>query len=294
MLPWILCVILAAAIAGLAVKLYLLRRDIMEISAEFREHLSGDTNTPITTGSGDKYVKQLAAQLSDELKELRRQRKKYIDGDREITEAITNISHDLRTPLTAISGYLELMEKKEKSEELSLYLSYIQNRAETMKRLTEELFRYTIVHSEGELKLEPVNLRSVLEETVLSYYGALSERSIEPQINIADCVIIVSADKSALTRIFENILNNALKYSDGDLSIELKETGELTFSNSSAALSETETEKLFNRFYTVESARSSTGLGLSIAKTLSEKMNGELSASYADGKLSITLRLPVI
>ncbi len=229
--------------------------------------------------------------LNSQLSVLRRQRKKYLDGDRELTEAVTNVSHDLRTPLTVISGYLEMMEDKEKDAELSGYLDHIKNRVKAMNRLTEELFRYTVIHQQQELKLETVELRQLLSETALSYYSVFSEKGISPKVNIPDFPVYVVGNKNAIVRIIENILSNVAKYSDGDLKIELKSDGEATFSNSAKALNEVITEKLFNRFFTVETARSSTGLGLSIAKTLSERMNGFLTAEYSDGRLTIRLKL---
>ena len=99
-------------------------------------------------------------------------------------------------------------------------------------------------------------------------------------------------DRAALSRIFSNLLNNAVKYSDGDLSITLSESGELVFTNSASGLDEVQVEKLFGRFYTVEAARHSTGLGLTIAKTLTEQIGGSIAATYRDGQLSICIVFP--
>lgn len=160
-----------------------------------------------------------------------------------------------------------------------------------MTRLTEELFRYSVILAEEEpLAREPVVLNDALAESLASFYGALTSRGITPQIEICDARVTRLLDKDALARVLANILNNALKYSDGDLAVQLDEDGTLYFSNHAAALDEVATAQLFDRFFTVENARHSTGLGLSIAKSLTEQMHGEISAAYSDSLLTITLR----
>ena len=100
-----------------------------------------------------------------------------------------------------------------------------------------------------------------------------------------------NCSKTDLTRIFSNLLNNALKYSGGDLEISLDSSGTVVFSNTAPNLDSVETAKLFDRFYTVQTAGNSTGLGLSIAKALCEDMNGKISARYDDGRLYVTVEL---
>ena len=108
---------------------------------------------------------------------------------------------------------------------------------------------------------------------------------------MTDTRIMRNASRTDLSRIFSNLLNNAVKYSDGDLIITLSDTGEITFSNTARELSAVEVEQLFDRFYTVRSARNSTGLGLSIARTLAERMGGTISADYENSRLTIKITL---
>ena len=188
----------------------------------------------------------------------------------------------ISTPLTAICGYLDLMENEEKSESVTRYLEIIRNRTENLKQLTEELFRYSVILStSGDMELEDVSLNGVLEESIAGFYGALTERNIIP--------VVKRLNKAGLSRIFSNILNNVLKYSDGDLEIVMTDEGKIVFSNTATALDEVQVGKLFDRFFTVESARNSTGLGLAIAKTMIEQMNGKISARYGEGKLNIDI-----
>ena len=205
-------------------------------------------------------------------------------------EAVTNISHDLRTPLTAICGYLDLLHKEPLSENAERYLCLIENRTEAIKQLTEELFRYCVVLSAQALEMESVCLNGVLEESIAAFYAALTSRGIQPQIHLSGKRIEKQLSREALARVFSNILNNTLKYSDGDLEITLRDDGEIVFSNTASELNEIQVGKLFDRFFTVEAARNSGGLGLSIAKTLVEQMGGRISAKLADHVLSIQIQ----
>ena len=288
MLPWIICGILAAIITILAIKICVMQKSMDEICSCLSEHLSSDTNQLITVSSSDKHVRHLASEIAKQLTELRRQRRQYISGDRELKEAVTNISHDLRTPLTAICGYLELLEAEEMTDNTRRYVEQISNRTEALKALTEELFRYSVISSVSDLSYEKVNIGRVLEDTLISFYGAFEQKNITPNISLPDGVIIRSLDKSALSRIFGNIISNAVKYSDGDFAVTMTDAGEITFSNTASELSSVDVGKLFDRFYTVDSARKSTGLGLSIAKLLTERMGGCISADYKGNTLSIT------
>ena len=292
MLLWLICGALALAVLVLLVKFWLLRRSLDEIARQLGERLTQDTNSPIFLSTRDAHARKLAAELNVHLKELRRQRQRFQQGDTELKNAITNISHDLRTPLTAIQGYLDLLEREEQPENTRRYLDSIQNRMEAMTRLTEELFRYSLAADLPELKLEPVDLRRCLEESLVSFYAAMVQRGITPEISMPEGPVVRSLDPSAASRIFGNIISNALKYSGGDFSAALDSRGTVVFSNSAHGLDPVSAGKLFDRFYTVETGRGSTGLGLSIARLLTERLGGSIQASWAEGRLDITVAFP--
>lgn len=282
--------ILLVVIIVLWIKIYLLQKGAQEVYEAFRERLVTDTNTLIDISTNDKYMRKLAAAMNEQLRLLRKQRHKYLNGDRELKEAVTNISHDLRTPLTAICGYMDLLESEEKSETVTRYLSLISNRTEALKQLTEELFRYSVILStQEEMDMEMVHVNGALEESIASFYGVLKGRGITPVIRLTEKRIERQLNKEALSRVFSNILNNALKYSDGDLEIILQDDGTVIFSNSARNLNEVQVGKLFDRFFTVEAARNSNGLGLSIAKTLVEHMGGRVTAQLLEQRLSIMI-----
>lgn len=290
---WALIGMMTMTILGLLIKIRVLQKAAKEIETAFADRLITDTNTLIDISTGDKSMRSLANAVNIQLRELRAQRHRFMQGDTELKNAVTNISHDLRTPLTAICGYLDLLEREEQSETVKRYVAVIRSRTEVLAQLTEELFRYSmIISSEKNAGKEPVDIGGVLEESIAAFYTALNERGIVPAVKMPKDKVIRTLDRSALARVFSNLLGNAIQYSDGDLDIALLDTGELLFENTSSKLNEVQVGKLFDRFYTVEAARKSTGLGLAIAKTLIEQMNGTISASYENGRFGIRIVLP--
>ncbi len=273
----------------LVAKVWFLRKSAQEIRDAFHDRLTADTNTLIDISTRDPYMRKLAADINTQLRLLRKERHRYQQGDLELKEAVTNISHDLRTPLTAINGYLDLLEREEKSETVQRYLSQIQNRTEVLKNLTEELFRYSMVTSSQELKPERMDVVRALEESLLSFYAVMQEKGIQPEIELPEEPFYRELDEGAVNRIFSNIISNALKYSDGDLSVAMDKNGCVRFRNTAGNLNAVTVGRLFDRFYTVEASRNSTGLGLSIARTLTERMGGTIEAEFEDGYLTIVL-----
>ncbi len=289
----ILCAALAILAAALAVKVLAMRRAAEELRLGLAQRREQDTNTLLTVSCRDASLRRLADALNGELRQLREKRWRFQSGDRELKEAVTNISHDLRTPLTAICGYLELLEREDHAPETARYLALIENRVQALKQLTEELFRYSLITSTaGQLHREPVALDRLLEECLAAQYTAFSKRGIVPAVEMPETAVVRRLDRAAVCRVLENVLANALKYSDGDLTVRLSADGTLTFANTARGLDSVRVEQLFDRFYTVESARNSTGLGLAISRELVEALHGEMRASYETPLLTITIFFP--
>ena len=292
---WCIVLICSLALAALCLLAYLLvlRHSLREAAEELDEKLRTDTNTLISISSGDRAMQSLVTHINRQLQALRRERLRLHSGNAELTAAVTNVSHDLRTPLTALCGYLDLLEQEPQTEAAARYLAVLRERTDAMRALTEELFRYSVLTATAdELHTEPVCLNDVLEQSLAGFYGALSARGITPSVQLPEEKVIRPLDAAALRRVFDNILSNAAKYSDGDLAVVLAPDGKVTFSNRASALSRMEAARLFDRFYTVDSARGSTGLGLSIAKLLTEKLHGTISADYENETLRICIAFP--
>ena len=290
---WVTTGILIVVIIALLIKVYVLKKSVKEIEIAFADRIITDTNILIDISSRDKNMRRLADTINGQLRKLRTERRRFQQGDLELKQAVTNISHDLRTPLTAICGYLELLEQEEKSEAVNRYLGVMKDRVDILTQLSEELFRYSVIISTRDNSIrEQVMINAVLEESIAAFYAALSEQNIVPRIQMCGTKVIRMLDRAALSRVFSNLISNAIKYSDGDLKIVLSENGEITFSNRAPGLDKIQAGRLFERFYTVEAARKSTGLGLAISKTLVEQMNGTISAAYENGRLSICVFFP--
>ena len=182
------------------------------------------------------------------------------------------------------------MENVSMDEKGHRYLTVIRERTQALNRLTEELFQYSVITSASD-DINPtwLSLKSELEIALAGAYGMLSERGIVPEIHMPDTDVKRVLDHTALQRVLGNILANTAKYSDGDLTVVLTESGEILFRNRAPGLSQVEADRLFDRFYTVENAKGSTGLGLSIAKQLTEKMGGSIQAEWQNGNLSILM-----
>ena len=226
--------ILLLIIFVLLAKVYFLRQSAQEIAEAFRDRLTADTNTLIDISTRDPYMRKLASDINVQLRLLRKERHRYQQGDLELKEAITNISHDL--------------------------------------------------------KMESMDVVRALEESLLSFYAVMQKKGIQPEIQLPEEPVWRQMDAGAVNRIFSNIISNALKYSDGDMSVVMDKNSCITFSNTAHNLNAVTVGRLFDRFYTVEASRNSTGLGLAIAKILTERMNGSISAQYQDGKLNITIQ----
>ena len=295
---WVfLFILLLIVVVVLAYKLYTVYASLNVIRKDLAWILEDDTNRQLRLPYEDKTMRRLTEELNLELRKLRRERIKYERGNVELKNAVSSISHDLRTPLTAIIGYTELLQEKERTPEETRYLDIIRKRCESLRRLTEELFSYAIVSTitveeeQNEQENQNVDIRSVLELCVAGFYQDLKKRKIEPLITLPDVPVMKVLNEEYLLRVFSNLISNAVKYSDGDLMIDMTTEGKVRFENHASQLDKLQVERLFDRFYTVQASRESTGLGLTVAKLLTEKMGGEIHAEFEDGILRIEVTI---
>ena len=292
----VICVLLAIALTLAVIKIVFLRRGFDELTENIEDQVSGKTQIPVTLTTSDHHARHTAEILNRELKNLDRERNEYLDGNRKVAEAVTGISHDIRTPLTAINSYLDLM-ADEKDEALKAqYLERIKSRTLSLSDLADELFKYSTstdperypVQTEN-IASEPIDICRVLEECMLSFYAGFKKRGIEPDIEIPDEPVFVLCEKKSANRIFENIIGNAIKYANNDLKVKLDPKGQVIFSNPAPDLTPVSAAKLFDRYFTVNEGHASTGLGFSIAKELITRNNGTIEADLKDGILMITV-----
>ncbi|WP_278246798.1 sensor histidine kinase [Clostridium akagii] len=220
-------------------------------------------------------------------------RQKNIEED--IKKSIANISHDLRTPLTSVIGYIQMIKKNDLTkDEQDRYLDIALNRSKSLHRLLNDFFELSVIESpEYKLQNEIVDINNVLCEMLTSFYEDFTSKGIVPEINMPDKNVAVMANDEAIRRVIENLIVNMIKYSEGKANINLEANGDdvvLYTSNAALNIREEDVNSIFDRFYNGDISRTnsnSTGLGLTIVKSLMEKMGGKIHAELKQGKLYI-------
>ncbi len=272
----------------LTFKILIMKNEIKNIGKSLSVILKSDTNNLITINTTDSDLKKLANTLNKSLKELRKLELEYKNGSGELKSSITNISHDLRTPLTAIRGYLDLMDSENLSCKQIKYLKIIDGKVKDLTELTEQLFDFSkSIDIQNEIKKENICINDILEDSVASFYSLFKEHNIMPNIDICKDKVVRLLNENMLKRIFENIISNAIKYSEKDFNVKMFSNGTIEFSNKTDKLDQVSLEKMFDRYYTVRNAKKSNGIGLSIAKQLVELSGGQIKAKYKNNILII-------
>ena len=291
-------VMLCILVFILIVYIAFIQKQLRSINRQLDKRLSENTRQPLTIDLFSKTINQLAININRCLKLEEKQRLEGIREQKQFKELISNISHDLRTPLTAIKGYQQLLEKETLSNTQLEKLHTAQKYTDELGDLIEHFFEYSyLITARVEPSLEKINLTNLAIDCVLSYIGIFEEKNIS--VNIEETPpIYVLGDKNMLTRVIENLLNNCAKHSLGDIDvkIESKSKARITFINPVNPNININVDKLFHRFYTGDSTRNkSTGLGLSIVEFLVEQMNGNVGA-YLDtksNKIAIFFEIPL-
>ena len=274
------------------IKVSIMKNEIKNIGNSFSNILKLDTNNLITNNTNDKSLINLSNILNENLKKLRKLEIEYKNGNQELKSSITNISHDLRTPLTSIKCYLDLMNNDELSQKQKKYLKIIDTKVNDLTELTEQLFNYSkSLDIEQEIKKDNVCINDILEDSIASFYSLFKEQNISPNIDICKDKVIRLLNENNLKRIFENIISNAIKYSQQDFNVKMYNNGTIEFSNKTNKLDKVSVEKIFNRYYTVQNAKKSNGIGLSIAKQLVDLSGGKIDAIYRNNYLIIKVVL---
>lgn len=289
---YIFLIILIVTVIYFAIKLFLLKKSIREIRLSLKKILELDTNNLIYISSTDKELTNLTNDLNIELRKLRKQQLQYENGNQELKQAITNISHDLRTPLTGISGYVDLLREENLTEKQNRYVDIINEKTNELINLTEQLFDYSkSLDLEQKINKKNYCINEILEEIIGGYYNTFRKKNIIPNIKICEKAIYRNVDKAMIIRIFENLISNTIRYSDNDCNIELQEDGKIIFYNKASKLDSITVQKIFNRYYTIENIDKNSGVGLSIAKQLVELNGGSILAKYIKDTLYIEIEL---
>lgn len=282
-------VVLSILVITLVLRVVTTNIEIRNIIRDLEDITEKDTNILLTTSSGDKSIKSLVASLNKELKKLLSIKREYSKGVFDVKKSAENIAHDIRTPLTVIKGYVDLLEEEDLSEEGKKCLEIIKGRTRYMKEMTDELFLSLSMKSRGVLSLSDIDAKSVLEEALVSFYNEFKKKGMTPSIITPNDKVILKADSKALYRVYSNIISNALKYGEGEFNVQMDEKGNITFSNYAPNMDSVEANKLLDRYYTISDAKASSGIGLSISKEILQEMGGELKVRLDNKRLYISI-----
>ena len=282
-------VVLSILVITLLIRVVTTNIELKNITRELKEITEKDTNLLLSTSSGDKSIKILVDSLNKELKKLLSLKREYTKGIFDVKKSAENIAHDIRTPLTAIKGYVDLLEEEELSEEGRKYLDIIRGRTQYLKSLTDELFLSLSMKSRGVLNLSDIDAKSILEEALVSNDKEFEKKGMTPSFITPNEKVIIKADSKALYRAYSNIISNALKYGEGEFKVEMDEKGNTIFSNLAPNMDSVEANKLLDRYYTISDAKASSGIGLSISKEILQEMGGALKVKLENQRLYISI-----
>ncbi len=300
----------AALAAGgyFALRYFLLKRALREMDGELREICAElEQNRILRLPVPDGTLGRLMESVNLLLEEVRRERLGFLRREKEFQEQIENISHDLRTPLTVILGYLKLLRKsadagREAQPNLPETMEIMERNARTMERLVAQFYAYSQVSS-GDCQAEPgeADVCRALREALAENYGLLEKLRL--QVELPEHPVRVRGNEEALERIFQNLFQNAGRYARSFLHISMEEATEprpmvrIRMVNDGEEITEEEVSHMFDRFYRGDGARSKggSGLGLAIARSLAAALGGSLTAeplgTGPDGTICFTLTL---
>ena len=243
---------------------------------------------------------KLAEEINRTLEDVRERKHELSEKEKLIADAYANLSHDIRTPLTSLDGYVQLLRDAATPEEQARYTAIIWERIETLKELLEDLFTFTkLKNGKYEPELEIISLRSVTAETVLSYYDVWKEAGVDPEIDLTEEELPILGNELAVKRILQNITKNAMVHGHKSIFVTLRKrderTAEVVIANPVEHPEEIEISRVFEQFYTADRyhQQASSGLGLAIAKEFTERMNGTIGASLDGNRFFVTITFPL-
>lgn len=285
-----------------SVRFFLISKNIKEVTNNLIEiDKDLECNRKLKLLNPDKNFEKLLIEINKNLELSQFEKIKYVNRESEIRKEIENISHDLRTPLTSIRGYLELIKDKTITEnEKREYISIIEKRAKGLQNLIQIFYDLSrLENKEYSINLEPIDINKELREQLLIFYNDFEKANIDVEIKLDNNPIYSNLDKNAIERVFVNLIQNAIKYSKSSFKVNLEKIEEvviITFSNDIHDLDKDEEKYLFNRFYMKDDSRSnkSSGLGLTVSKLLVESMGGNIKVEIKEEWIVFELRFLII
>lgn len=286
----VIILILIIVVFFLSVKLYLVKRQLRKIAAQMQEQ----DETTVSVEFVDKDLEAVVLHINEKLERLQSVKVDAAKNEQAMKTSISMISHDMRTPLTSVIGYLQLAEKSCADEETLQDIRVALDRAKYTNKLVDDFFELSVVDANQYIPvLEKVNLCEVVCEEILANYLAFEKKGITPLFEQADDEISVLVDRKLLARVVQNLISNGIKYSTGEMEFLITVSDCVTLAISNSVSEAIDTEKIFDKFYRADVSRKGegAGLGLYICQKFIEEMNGKITAENVKGKLSIIVEL---
>lgn len=275
-------------------------KQIQNIADELQRILDEDTDEKVMSFTEDQEMKHLLEQINRTLEDRQNANAGYRRSELNTKRMLSNISHDLKTPLTVIIGYLEMLLMQETLEKDMV--KKVSHKANELKEQIDQFFTLAKLEAgDTVLTMSKINLNEFCRETIVDFYNILTEKEFEVNINIPEPPVFVYADREALGRILNNLISNAVRYGDAGhyLGLTLKKKDNFVFVeviDHGKGIAHSEIPRVFDRLYTLEDSRNreiqGNGLGLTIAKSLAEKINGTLTLKSIQNEETVfTLKL---
>ena len=292
---FILFFFLIFIILAQGILLWKYQRQVRDICRQLSFLMKNDSNMLVSGDVEFGGMKELMELLNQLMMNRKKERKKYLEKEQMISDTYTSLSHDIRTPLTSLDGYFQLLEQCDDPAEQKRYMEIIQERIHSLKEMLEELFLFTKLKNETyRLDLKSCCVNQILKQTVFSYYDEWTAKGMEPDIIITEKPLYVEGNEGAMQRIFQNVIKNALDHGAEKIGISLKEqegNALIRIWNEVRDPEKIDPGKVFERFYKADEARSrtSSGLGLSIAKEFTRRMHGQITAELTGNVFCIKI-----
>ena len=302
MLAWkIICAVLVLVGVGLLVYIVRMKRELQNIKKELETTTRKSYNRQISVDLSDKDLVGMTTQLNKNLDYQKKLKLEAEKAEKSIRKSVSDIAHDLRTPLTVMKGNLQMLRMEETLSDKGLqYVEACMLKADEMREMADDFFQLSLLESDlEEVELRRVDMTEALLQFLVAQEAVIRTKGMEPEVIYPEKSVFVLADEKLVDRMFGNLLNNVLRHAKGNsFQIRLEETdGEcaITFSNVVEAPETLNTEALFERTYRGEKARtgSGAGLGLYIVKLLAQKQKAQAKARLIENKLEISVRFPL-
>lgn len=292
----IINIVLLIILIVIIITYLLLIKEIKSVENQLKYISERETNIRVLSATGNKAINRLILEINNILILKQQKDIEHKKMELEMKQSISNMSHDLRTPLTSIMGYLQLMEDPNISQaEKDEYMNVIKDRTKSLQTLITSFYDLSRLEGkEYKFNLQLLNLHNLICESIVSFYNDFINKGIEPFIDIDENVPSIIGDENGVKRILFNLIQNILRYGEGDVSITLKVRKDdviTIFTNGAPSLSQADSKLIFQRFFTADRTRNGkgTGIGLAVTKELVEQMGHKIFAKLKDDKLSIVI-----